>query len=234
VSAVDLNLTYFYTKSSSWDSAAETIPFAGVVSLHPSDPTCLISNLTAHSAKLFKKQPTWTSVASFNSSFPLFASASALDTNSNVYLSSPDEQTIYKYPSASNWMSPETLPGGGSDVGYSISANPVSVIHSNYVDLATLVTYDQTAIPSQMARIRQNGQTVTASTQLAVDDVSLLVFQSTIPLDVDQIGAGNTTAGLDGLFLGALFYDRLLSTTQLGTIETFLRKYITLHIYGSY
>ncbi|MGL5923696.1 hypothetical protein [Chroococcidiopsis sp.] len=234
ISAVDLNTTYIYTKTPVWGSIEEQIPFSGSVSLHPFENTCLISNLTTHSAKLFRKQTTWDVVADFNNSLPLYASASALDNDSNVYIASPNEQKIYKYPVSSNWIVPEVLPGGGTSAGYAISANTVSVLHSNYTDTATLITYDQTAVPSQMARVRQNGQTVAIGAALTVEDVSLLVFQTTIPLDIDQIGAGNTTNGLNGLFLGAMFYDKLLSTTQLSSIELFLRKYLMLHRYGSY
>jgi hypothetical protein len=93
-------------------------------------------------------------------------------------------------------------------------------------------TSDSANYGERVANTYIDGSLKPQNTLLSTDNVAVYTFTTAIPMTVDQIGSGyNNTYGansLNGLFLGALFYDRVLTDTEIVTISDVLKRRLNI------
>lgn len=232
ITAADLQETYLYRFSTIW-SLEDTLAFGELCDLHGSDDLIAVSQPTTQTVKIFEKSTTWDEIESISTTSPDFGYGISLDDNKNLNISSPSEDTVYRYSFSSSWATSTAFSDSASgQYGYSFSTSDESLVISNYNTLLRLVTQESGAIPQTIINVRQQGAIVPLDTPLNADNPQILTFQSSVGMTISKIGNGKQGTGLNGLFLGALFFNQLLTTGQLENIEDFLTRYLEFGKYS--
>ena len=147
--------------------------------------------------------------------------------DSVVTISSPEDSEIVQYlPSA--YTSPVVIGNAAVDYGMYISTSATSIIATNYDTVFTIHTSDSDGYGERIENTYVNGELQPQNTLLENSNVAIYTFTTAIPMNIDQIGSGyNSSYGansLNGLFLGALFYNRVLTDIEINTISNSLKR----------
>lgn len=232
--AADSKKTFIYRFSSGWTNEQE-ISFGELCKIHPTANLVLLSQISTAEVKVYEKiSSTWSQIKSFsNGGYSLFGFAIDLDNDKNVYIASPQQKAVTKYIFSTSWNTTIDFTAIGiGEYGYTFSASTNSLSISNYLNLLRVITREGGALPQSIINVRQGRQNKPLNTPLENTNPQILTFQSNVGLSVDKIGKGLQGNSLNGLFLGALFYNRILTTAQLRTIEDFLTRYLLLENYS--
>lgn len=231
ITAIDENKTYIYRKISNWGLEA-TILQGQTVSLHPTEDKVLIGRSLSTNAYLYQKiSGVWTLQKTFSSSQTNYAYDVDINNTGDVLISSPGESKVFIYTNSSSWVDSLQFVGT-SDYGYSISFSNISFLSSNYLNSVELVTSSGASLPQRISGVRQKFLPANLSDQLDISDANILTFTSNVPLTISKIGAGKSNTSLNGLFFGALFFNRVLTLTEIQNIEVLLLKYLQLRTYS--
>ena len=151
--------------------------------------------------------------------------------DSVVTISNTSNGEIEQYASNA-YITPVVISNSATDYGMYIATSTKSIVATNYDDTFTVHTSDSANYGERIANTYIDGSLKPQNTLLSTDNVAVYTFTTAIPMTVDQIGSGyNNTYGansLNGLFLGALFYDRVLTDTEIVTISDVLKRRLNI------
>lgn len=147
--------------------------------------------------------------------------------DSVVAISNPTDGEIEQY-SPSSYTTPVVVSNSAVDYGIYFSMSTTSIVATNYDNIFTIHTSDSAEYGERIANTYVDGTLKPHNTVLSTGNVSIYAFTTVIPMSINQIGSGyNSTYGanaLNGLFLGALFYNRVLTDTEIATISNILKR----------
>jgi len=145
-----------------------------------------------------------------------------ITSTQELIVGSPNEGKIYLYSPSDTWTTPKIFTGS-TGFGYVVTGSTNVVAGSTYTTTLQVYSKDGSSVPQNIISVRQNKQAVFNDTALDTTDVSILQFTSNTNLDVSSIGDK-----INGLWLGALFFDRYLTNQEIIDIETNIYKFLSL------
>jgi hypothetical protein len=113
-----------------------------------------------------------------------------------------------------------------------MSVNNSTIVVSNYANVVELITNDPAAVPQNVIAVRQKNMPALLSDVIDNTDIQILSFRLNTPLTINRIGVSKIDTGLNGIFAGVLFFNRVLATSELESIETSLSRYLSLYSYS--
>jgi hypothetical protein len=235
INELDTKTSYLYKLDSSW-TLDNTWNEGIKVKLHPTEDKVLLSDYLLKNVKLHTKNTTWSLTKTFTSSNDNFGYDIDIIDNSNVYILDLTASLINVYDSTDSYNLLASFDGGLSidENIYTFSASNSSIVFSNYDNLIRLITNDGSSLPERIINVRQKFSNVPLTTLLDGNDVQILTFTSNVPLSIDKIGNSLISTGLNGLWLGTLFFNSILTTNEVESLESFIIKYLKLERYSLY
>lgn len=165
---------------------------------------------------------TWGLIKTITSVVNDFGYSLSFNSAYDLLVGSPNQATSFLYSFSDNWTMPKSFIGTGL-YGYANALTASSVLISNYTDNLEFYSSDGASLPQIITDVRQNRTSVPLTTNLDSTDAQVLVFSSSSDLTVDSIASE-----INGLFLGCLMYNRLLTTAEIQGIETNIYEYLGL------
>ena len=228
-----LKIYTFNSSDSSW-LLAQTISDVETFSLAKNATYLVTSQYTTSLVTIYQLvSDTWTSVKTITNAVLNFGYAIDTDNEHNVLVGSPLENKVYLYSYSDNWTAPLITSSSEKDYGYTVSRSYCSNLISSYTNVVDLYTNNGAAIPQNIISVRQNSVTKQLGDYLGMD-YSILTFQSSSGLSIDKIGAGKSGTSLNGVFMGLVMFSRLLSLSEISTVEDTLARYLKLFKYSFY
>jgi hypothetical protein len=151
--------------------------------------------------------------------------------DSIVTISNPSSSEVYQY-SPSGYTTPITVTSTKDDYGFYITTSSSSIVVSNYEDTMTIHTSNSSGYGERIENVYVDGVLTPKNTKLDVDNVKIYAFTTVVPMTITEIGSGyNTSYGansINGLFLGALFYNRVLTNAEIASISGKLKRRLNI------
>jgi hypothetical protein len=177
----------------------------------------------AGEVKIWKYETgTWTIIKTITSATANFGYSLSFNENYDLLVGSPNEATSFLYLFSDNWTVPTTFVSTGL-YGYVNALTADSVLISNYTDQLEFYSSDGASIPQIITDVRQGSLSVPLATNISTTDAQVLVFTSSSALTIDSIASE-----INGLFLGCLLYNRILTLSEIQSIETNIIEYLGL------
>jgi hypothetical protein len=236
VTSVDANSldgeTHIYRKTTGW-AEEEVLNYGSICRLNEITEKLLISNYLQSEVRLYEKiTGTWTLITTLTSATPNFGYSIGLSQSSNICIGSPDESKLYLYKESDTWTVPLQFSNENETYGYTMSVNNSTIVVSNYANVVELITNDPAAVPQNVIAVRQKNMPALLSDVIDNTDIQILSFRLNTPLTINRIGVSKIDTGLNGIFAGVLFFNRVLATSELESIETSLSRYLSLYSYS--
>lgn len=229
--AADATTTYLYRLTTTW-SLEDTIVFGLDCKLHPTEDILVLSSFIDKEVRIYDNTASWSLQKTITSVVDDFSYSISIAPSKDVDIASPGESKVYRYKFVDDWDTNQQFSNSNADFGYNISSNTNTVVISNYEDLVQVVTNNSSTTPQKIIKARQSFTDVSLSTSIKTDDIQILTFQSEVGLNISRIGNSKINTGLNGIFLGALFFTTVITNSQVAIIEDFLCRYLGLDIYS--
>lgn len=188
----------------------------------------LISDIFAGAVDLYDVSNHTTSLQSFSGT-PLFYGYSIDIYNENVVIS--DLSKLY-YFNSSDYLTTIELDSVYNDFGIYINISNNSIVSTNYGDIFNIFTSDSSSYGDRIIDVYLNGDLVNLNDSLTIDNLNIICFTTALPINIDTIGSGyNVQFGaksLNGLFLGALFYNQVLDAGIIDNITENIKRYLNI------
>jgi hypothetical protein len=221
-----------YTKvtSSSW-STSDSFSNVGNCVVDKLSTKFLLGDLFSGTVKIRDFASPSSNIATLTGTVLYFGYAIKI-LNGVVTVSNPFNKTVQQYL-PTNYNLARTITNSSDDYGMYLATSDSSIITTNYSDVFTIHTSSSFGYPERIEGAYVDGQSVSKSDILTTNNVRIYAFTTLIPLSINEIGSGYGVnfgaSSLNGLFLGALFYNRVLTNTEIVDITKKLKRKLDIN-----
>ena len=173
-------------------------------------------NQSTNSVAAFTKTTSWASVRTWSLAFTgvdIHAGSTIITTG----------VTVSVYRTSDNAVLQTFTKGSKPQYGSVISFAANTLLTSDNSTNVEICSSTTDALGSGIVAVRAEGAAKSLDAPLYSRDVDILFFTSDTNMTVNRIGRTSIGQHLDGLVLGALFYNNVLTPTEIANIESYVR-----------
>jgi hypothetical protein len=151
--------------------------------------------------------------------------------NSDFLLALPLTQQVKIYRNGS-YTSPITLNSAIADYGIYSQLTSSTVVISDYDTVLDIFSSDASSYGEPILDVYRNGVQVNDTDKFNNESIGIYCFRTALPMTIDTIGSGLGSSyganSINGIFLGAIFYDRLLTIQEIQDITYNLSRLLNI------
>lgn len=232
VNEVDTDTSYIYSFNSTW-SLSQTIPFGTNGTISKNGNFLLISKDMDGVVSLYNKPGLEFAEAEILIGSPSFGYSLSVNNEGDLAIGSPYEHKVYYYKAATAYNTFSTYVSDSVSItdfyGYSCSVSINSLLISDFYNDIELYTTDSSSVVDAILAVRQDYTVSEKSDILKTYEPQILTFYTSLPMSIDAVGKTRTNSTLNGLVYGWLFFNKILSSSEIENLEDILKRYLALN-----